>query len=901
MLYGPAPSWVEIEDITDEKAETGNPIVLYDRQIRLEEGRVTHFTDIAFALSTPQALTAFGNLQANWLPDKGDLTVNSVELIRDGKAIDLLAGGAKFDVIRREAQLESRVLSGLLTATMSVPGAQIGDIVRLSHSITLSDQAMGKEIQLREHIPFQENVIREGEIAISWPKGLAVNIEGFGSRRTVEPVLKDGFYYIWEDVPGDEMEPIPSDAPARFRIMPQLQASTFADWREVSKVMAPHFATEGLIAPGSEIADAVARIAAEHNGAKARAAAALQLVQDEISYLANGMDGGNYLPQSPEETWQSRYGDCKAKSLLLLAMLRELDVDGDIVLVQSTEGDAVSEFVPMPAAFDHMIVRAEIDGESYWLDGTNTGSRLANIEAVPRFHYALPLVAGGADLMAMTERPLQNPINQTRLMLDYSAGVDVPMLFSADVTILGPYAAFWRQIESQPDEDTKKETLSGMLAGYVGENHLTDFSISFDDAAGTARVTATGLAKSAWSEQRERMQFTPPGQVAGDLDFDSDRTKAEWRDLPLALNGPLYQTADVVVKLPKATGFALSGEQQIDETVGGYESKGTSSLDGQFFTMRQSLRSMKTELDAAELTAAKREVRSLRRAMPEIKAPADVRRSWDYRGSDRKQLAAIDDAFAKLVKAADSDDVSILWNRAEYRRSILDFAGAKEDLDTAIERSPEQYLYFARAQDKTNLGDLKGAIVDYRTAEEMERTGASYFAQLPLLAELGRTDEMADLVDDYYDLVEETHQAELFEALALDYEGKHDEAYAILTSIAADRPGDSNVLNAICWHGGTWDRVNAEVMSACDEAVTKSGYSPQNLDSRALAFYRSGEIDKALADYDAALGNGTRVAEIEYMRGVVRLANGDASGQQDVDRALAKSPNIAVIYGAWGL
>ena len=113
-------------------------------------------------------------------------------------------------------------------------------------------------------------------------------------------------------------------------------------------------------------------------------------MQDEISYLYEGMNGGNYLPQTPEATWEKRSGDCKAKSLLLHAMLHELGIASDVVLVRTQGGDIVSELLPAPGAFDHMIVHARIDGQDYWLDGTSAGTRLPNLADVPPFRWALP-------------------------------------------------------------------------------------------------------------------------------------------------------------------------------------------------------------------------------------------------------------------------------------------------------------------------------------------------------------------------------------------------------------------------------------------------------------------------------------------------------------------------------
>ena len=64
------------------------------------------------ALSTPEFLTALGTVSAQWFPDKGDLTVHKLELRRGTEIIDLLGKGVRFEVLRREAQLEQRMVDG---------------------------------------------------------------------------------------------------------------------------------------------------------------------------------------------------------------------------------------------------------------------------------------------------------------------------------------------------------------------------------------------------------------------------------------------------------------------------------------------------------------------------------------------------------------------------------------------------------------------------------------------------------------------------------------------------------------------------------------------------------------------------------------------------------------------
>ena len=146
VLYQAAPAWIDVATVKPKPANSNAIIMLLDSQARIETGSLWTYFDTAVALDSPEALTRFGTLTASWMPDKGDLIVHRVDLIRDGEVIDMLKGGATFEVLRRERGLEQRLVDGELTATLAVQGAKLGDVLRLAYSTTISDQAMGKNV-----------------------------------------------------------------------------------------------------------------------------------------------------------------------------------------------------------------------------------------------------------------------------------------------------------------------------------------------------------------------------------------------------------------------------------------------------------------------------------------------------------------------------------------------------------------------------------------------------------------------------------------------------------------------------------------------------------------------------------------------------------------------------------
>lgn len=157
--------------------------------------------------------------------------------------------------------------------------------------------------------------------------------------------------------------------------------------------------------------------------------------------MVMGMAGGNYTPQAPAKTWELRYGDCKAKTLMLLAMLRAMGIEAEPVLASSGGGDLLPERLPTPGAFDHVLVRATVGGETLWLDGTRAGTRLTDIRDTPALYHALPLTIAGSALIPVAMHANARPDLDVSLEMDESASVQLPSLFKAEIAVRGEMAA----------------------------------------------------------------------------------------------------------------------------------------------------------------------------------------------------------------------------------------------------------------------------------------------------------------------------------------------------------------------------------------------------------------------------------------------------------------------------
>jgi tetratricopeptide (TPR) repeat protein len=902
-LYEPAPGWIVPAEVPDKAGATDFTFLLYDTQVRMEDGRLWQYQDMALNLNTPQVLTQLGTLSADWLPDKGDLIVHRLELVRDGKAIDLIAEGQRFEVLRRERMLEQRMVDGQLTATLNVPGARVGDILRLAYSITLSDQALGEKVQYASYLPAGELPLGKGGVSLSWPADEEIKWATKGKFDQPEPLLKDGYYSLSIPIPIEEQDETPYDAPARFRLPPMIQATNFADYPDLSRTMYPHFTTTGAVAPGGEIAAQVAKIMADHPTPLARAAAATKLVQDEISYLLNGLDGGNYLPQKPAETWEQRYGDCKAKSMLLLAMLREMGIEADPVLVLSQAGDTVTVRLPMASNFDHMMVRAVIDGQTYWLDGTNAGTRLENIADVPRFFYALPLTEAGSELVEMEERPKALPDDTVTLTVDQSAGLFVPGLFEVRIETSGAEASQWENVLTSNDE-ARRASIDSAVMSAIGYSSVIDSDVTYDKARSAAVITASGVLWSDWERKRGYSESALPAQVLRERSISADRARPEWKELPLAVSGPRYDRSLTTVILPDGgAGVSLRGEAGIEQTAGGALVQSRASLGDGKLVLEQSYRTVEREIPAERIRAEKIATSRLNRNLPRLRATTDARENWQYFGTDRKLLAPIEAALAKTIALAverDKDIAAAYSARANFLSSIYDYRGAIADYTAANEEEASTDLISQRGGAWYELGELENALADYRTVEEMQGDGGTLYWQSEILSLLGRHDEAIAAAEEYAAFAKEADAAEAM-SYALSYAGRRQEGAALLDDTILLEPDELGLLNAACWQMGIFNRVTDATIDVCTQAVEATSDPASALDSRAMAYYRRGEYDKALQDIEAALKLSPAMAGSHYLRGIVRLKLGDKRGRKDIETALAMSPVIRTQYTLWGV
>ncbi len=601
VLTAPAPVWVLAPP--QPTAEPTPPDAVFrfiynDTQLLIGPDGQSQYAAYRVKLLKPEALS-FGNVSLVWSPENGDATVHSLRIWRGGTAIDVLKT-SQFSVLQREGGLEAATIDGLLTAALQTPGLQLGDELEFSATVRRRDPVLGARAMGLAQLPVQ-GLPGAFRARIDWPAAVSLTVRATRDLPPAVPVTSARFKSVSFEL-RDPAGSIPTEgAPARYNQRRQIEYSSFGSWNEVSHLFQPLYDRAAVISPASPLRAEIRRIMAASTDPAQRAMAALRLVQDQIRYVYVGLNDGNYRPSTTDETWQRRFGDCKAKTALLLGLLRELGIEGEAVLVNTYADSFTDQSLPSPGAFNHVLVRARVAGKMIWLDGTRLGDRYVDRLPPTTFRWALPISATGATLETVPAKGPTRPQYISVVDVDASAGFAV----SAKVTgtiVLRDDEAFAIQSKlaslSSQDADRALKAFWREQQDWVDADRV---SARYDERNATIALTLEGTAKLDWKGDADGRYLTLWG--AGFTPPDTLKRPKEQDQLAAWLTSfPRWRCWATTMRLPNNTpklGWNLYADP-MNAVIGGTRYWRASSLTGDIARTVMSRRVLVPEISAAE-------------------------------------------------------------------------------------------------------------------------------------------------------------------------------------------------------------------------------------------------------------------------------------------------------------
>jgi transglutaminase-like putative cysteine protease len=401
VLFAAEPSWLQAVSpptSTTQAAVSGQRYLLVDRQNYVDSKQVQRFSRFVIQITSTEGLEKASQLAFDFDPSYETLTIHKVQVWREGKPLDRLEPN-ELKVFQREADLSRFLYSGNRTAYLILPDIRVGDVLEYSYTLQGNNPVMNgrysETLAMDWDIPIARNSLRllvapSRALFFQAPQESDVQVKVSASSGQREIMWQQ------ENVPAVELQ---TDTPAWFSPNRTLSVSEFASWADVAQWAMPLYDDAAAIDPSiQQLADQLAT----DQDAAGKIMAALHFVQQEIRYLGMEDGIGSHRPRHAADTLYRRYGDCKDKTVLLMALLKAMGLSPTAALVSLDQGAALPNQQPSPYLFNHVIVTLLLNGQRLWLDGTalNQGDSLDTV-AVPYTRYALLVAAGVTSLTPM--------------------------------------------------------------------------------------------------------------------------------------------------------------------------------------------------------------------------------------------------------------------------------------------------------------------------------------------------------------------------------------------------------------------------------------------------------------------------------------------------------------------
>ncbi len=261
--------------------------------------------------------------------------------------------------------------------------------------------------------------------------------------------------------PIEASEPnLPPDA-VRF---PTIGFSTGSSWQQVASEYAKLVDARVDSAAVKAVVGPV--IAGKKTDAE-KEAAIVDYLDREVRYTGIEFGDAAIVPHDPAETLAKKYGDCKDKATLLVAMLRAAGIPAYVALLNAGSRMDVAADLPGMGMFDHAI--AYVPGKpDVWIDATD---RYAVLGQLPTADQGRRALVARAETTALTTTPelasTENGLVETRTFTLADNG------YANVVEITRPRGSFEADYRSyyadKPDKDMRDR-----LRGYVQGEYMAD-------------------------------------------------------------------------------------------------------------------------------------------------------------------------------------------------------------------------------------------------------------------------------------------------------------------------------------------------------------------------------------------------------------------------------------------
>ena len=393
----------------------------------------------------------------------------------------------KSDIAEIDFELAAGYYDDSRSLIASFDDVEAGDVIAYEYDIIESEYWSS----YCEAFVFQSELpVLKSRFVLEIPKGWILNESG----QNIDSVARtsEENRYAWEYgyLPYRPEEPYMPDWQYQNRVLVvschdpgKDNTLLFSNWEMVADWVRERFSE--AIAKDPFIDEALVKIQSESSDDQLLQAVA-DYVRKDIRYVAVEIGEGRFKPRKASATFTNKYGDCKDKATLMIALLRSAGFNASPVL--TAVDDTVLDDFPSPFQFNHAIVairldslvslpsypQATVDGWLYF-DPTHPGIPLGEL---PAKLYGARILRVSDDDFQLTTLPSISPDRYSRR---YSADARLTEnnSLNANVTITdfglrSSGTAF--ELKLRPVQDLIKDQLRH-FTGKLQNPRISDFTI----------------------------------------------------------------------------------------------------------------------------------------------------------------------------------------------------------------------------------------------------------------------------------------------------------------------------------------------------------------------------------------------------------------------------------------
>ncbi|HET7437403.1 MAG TPA: DUF3857 domain-containing protein [Thermoanaerobaculia bacterium] len=353
-----------------------------------EKGHDVEVQRYIYRIVAESAIDGWGTVNAPWAPWYQERPEIQARVITKDGTVHMLDPHAITEAPAPEESLDifsdNRVIRAPLPAIAA--GSVVEQVITYPAKSSLFDAGTSDIFFFGSFKPVQRS-----RLVIDAPASLPLKFVN-RSAPLIEPVKeeKDGRQHIvFEGGPYAAKEDIEWNLPYDVAPLPWIGLSTGTSWQDMatrySQTVDKQIADAGL--------DKIVREAVGNTKDRREIITrSLAWIQKHVRYAGVEVGESSVIPRPPQIVLGNRYGDCKDKATLLVAMLRQSGIAAHVALLRAGDDFDVHQELPGMGRFNHaiVVVDAEKAGDApMWVDPTDEYARAGELPMMDQGRLAL--------------------------------------------------------------------------------------------------------------------------------------------------------------------------------------------------------------------------------------------------------------------------------------------------------------------------------------------------------------------------------------------------------------------------------------------------------------------------------------------------------------------------------